>query len=326
MIPSWILVIPFCSCLESFILDQQTSWLGSEMNGNIGKIAFQGVRGAYSEDACDAYFGKGVIDGLGNRHGVETIPYQSFAEVFEAAERDMVSHAVVPVENSYEGSVTQVNDLLLEKDLLISGEIILRIRHCLLAMQGTRIEGIKRVYSHPQALGQCRLFLQQFPQWQLISTYDTAGSAAMVKENARNDEAAIASLRAAEVYGLEVLKEGIESDSQNYTRFFILEKHPKHSPGANKTSMVFAAKNTPGSLYMCLKEFAERGINLTKLESRPRRNKPWMYVFHVDIDGNLGDPNISAAIGSLLKTAAFVKVLGTYKKAEEPQDPNAAKA
>jgi len=280
------------------------------------KIAFQGVRGAYSEDACYAYFGKGV----------GTVPCPSFADVFEKAETDLVSHAVVPVENSYEGSVAQVNDLLLDNDLLISGEIVLRIRHCLLAVPGAKIEDIKRVYSHPQALGQCRMFLQQYPQWQLVSSYDTAGSAAMVKENARKDEAAIASLRAAEVYGLEVLKEGIESDSQNYTRFFILEKHPKHSPDTNKTSIVFAAKNTPGSLYMCLKEFAERGINMTKLESRPRRNKPWMYVFYVDIDGNLEDPNISAAIGGLLKTAAFVKVLGTYKKAEEPQDPNAAKA
>jgi prephenate dehydratase len=280
------------------------------------KIAFQGVRGAYSEDACYAYFGKKV----------ETVPCPSFADVFEKAEKDLVSHAVVPVENSYEGSVAQVNDLLLDNDLLISGEIVLRIRHCLLAVPGANVEGIKRVYSHPQALGQCRMFLQQYPQWQLVSSYDTAGSAAMVKENARKDEAAIASLRAAEVYGLEVLKEGIESDSQNYTRFFILEKHPKHSRDANKTSMVFAAKNTPGSLYMCLKEFAERGINMTKLESRPRRNKPWMYVFYVDIDGNLEDPNISAAIGGLLKTAAFVKVLGTYKKAEEPHDPLAAKA
>lgn len=263
---------------------------------------------------------------MGNRHGVETIPFQSFAEVFEAAEKDLVSHAVVPVENSYEGSVAQVNDLLLEKDLLISGEVVLRIRHCLMALPGTRIENIKRVYSHPQALGQCRLFLQQYPQWQLISSYDTAGSAAIVKENARNDEAAIASMRAAEVYGLDVLREGIESDSQNVTRFFVLEKHPKHLEDANKTSMVFAAKNTPGSLYLCLREFAERGINMTKLESRPRRNKPWMYVFFVDIDGNLDDSNTNAAIGGLLKTAAFVKVLGTYRKAEGPKDPLASQS
>lgn len=285
------------------------------MGGKVLKIAFQGVKGAYSEDACHAYFGKDV----------ETIPYPSFDEVFEAAEKDTVSYAVVPVENSYEGTVGQVNDLLLENDLLISGEIILRIRHCLLALPGTKLEDIKRVYSHPQALGQCRRFLSQYPQWQVVSAYDTAGSAAIVRQNGRKDEAAIASARAAEVYGLEILKEGIESDQQNFTRFFVIEKHPKHDPDANKTSMVFAAKNTPGALYYSLKEFAERGINLTKLESRPRRNKPWMYVFFVDLDGNLDNPDISAAIGALLKTAAFVKVLGTYKKTEEPHDPQSNK-
>lgn len=276
------------------------------------KVAFQGVRGAYSEDACHAYFGKSI----------DAMPLPSFAEVFEAAEKDIVSYAVVPVENSYEGSIAQVNDLLLENDLMISGEIVLRIRHCLLALPGTKLEGIRRVYSHPQALGQCNKFLSQYPQWQLIPSYDTAGSAAIVKQNARNDEAAVASSRAAEVYGLEILKEGIESDPQNYTRFFVLEKHPKKSADADKTSMVFAAKNTPGALYACLREFAELGINLTKLESRPRRNKPWMYVFYVDIEGNMDNPKINAAIGALLKTAAFVKVLGTYKKAEEPHDPH----
>jgi prephenate dehydratase len=275
------------------------------------RVAFLGVRGAYSEDACQAYFGKDV----------ETIPYATFEEVFQAAESDAVSHAVVPVENSIEGSVAQVNDLLLENDLMVSGEVILRIRHCLIAIPGTRIEDIKRVYSHPQALGQCRKFLSQYPHWEVIANYDTAGSAAMIKNHQRTDEAAIASARAAEIYGLHILKEGIESDHQNFTRFFVLEKHPKPVKDANKTSIVFAAKNTPGALYLCLREFAERGINLTKLESRPRKNKPWMYVFFADIDGNLDDANINAAIGGLLKTAAFVKILGSYRKADEPYDP-----
>lgn len=275
------------------------------------RIAFQGVRGAYSEDACQAYFGRDV----------ESTPYATFEEVFQATEGDEVTHAVVPVENSIEGSVAQVNDLLLENDLLISGEVVLRIRHCLLALPGTRLEDIKRVYSHPQALGQCRRFLSQYPDWEVIATYDTAGSAAMIKSHKKSDEAAIASARAAEIYGLHILKEGIESDHQNFTRFFVLEKHPKPAGNANKTSIVFAAKNTPGALYLCLKEFAERGINLTKLESRPRKNKPWMYVFFADIDGNVDDANINAAIGGLLKTAAFVKILGSYRKAEEPYDP-----
>ena len=275
------------------------------------RIAFQGVRGAYSEDACQAYFGKDAV----------STPYTTFEEVFQAAEGDAVTHAVVPVENSIEGSVAQVNDLLLENDLLISGEVILRIRHCLMVLPDSKLEDIKRVYSHPQALGQCRRFLSQYPDWEVIATYDTAGSAAMIKSHKKSDEAAIASARAAEIYGLHILKEGIESDHQNFTRFFVLEKHPRPIRDANKTSIVFAAKNTPGALYLCLKEFAERGINLTKLESRPRKNKPWMYVFFTDIDGNVDDANINAAIGGLLKTAAFVKILGSYKKAEEPYDP-----
>ena len=275
------------------------------------KVAFQGMKGAYSEDACYAYYS---ID-------VETIPYPTFSEVFEAAENDIVTHAVVPVENSNEGSIAQVNDLLLENDLLISGEIILRIRHCLIGNPGAEIEKIARVYSHPQALGQCRRFLSQYPHWELISSYDTAGSVKIIKQRGRENEAAIASARAAKVYGLEILKEGIESDPQNFTRFFTLEKHPKDTKNTNKTSIVFAAKNTPGALYLCLKEFAERKINLTKLESRPRRNKPWMYVFYTDIDGSMDDPDTNAAIGGLLKTAAFVKILGSYTKAEEPYDP-----
>jgi len=275
------------------------------------RVAYQGAVGAHSEDACHAYFGGGV----------ETVPYSSFAGVFEAAESDEVTHAVVPVENSIEGSVAQVNDLLLENDLLVSGEIVMRIRHCLIGHPGAKIEDISRVYSHPQALGQCRRFLEQFPKWELISSYDTAGSVKIIQQNDKKNEAAIASARAAKVYGLEILQEGIESDAQNFTRFFVLEKHPRNIEGANKTAIAFAAKNTPGALYLCLKGFAEKEVNLTKLESRPRRNKPWMYVFFADIDGNVDDPNTSAAIGSLLKTAAFAKILGNYKRAEEPYDP-----
>lgn len=275
------------------------------------KVAFQGAKGAYSEDACYSYFGSDV----------ETVPYPTFSDVFKAAEADLVSHAVVPVENSIEGSVTQVNDLLLENDLLISGEIILRIRHCLIGNPGTRLSDITRVYSHPQALGQCSKFLSQFSDWEVISSYDTAGSVKVIQEKRLENEAAIASARAAEVYGLEILKEGVESDHQNFTRFFILEKHPESSEAANKTSIAFAAKNTPGALYFCLKEFAEREINLTKLESRPRRTKPWMYVFFVDMDGSIDDTDVNASIGGLLKTAAFVKIMGSYRKAEAPYDP-----
>ena len=269
-------------------------------------VAFQGERGAYSEDACFKNFGSSV----------KTQPFPDFQAVFEAVERDKVSHAVVPVENSIEGSVAQVNDLLLDHDLTISGEIIVPIKHCLMAFDGATIDTIKEVISHPQALGQCRKFLQNHSSWLVTPAYDTAGSARIVAETKRLDLAAIASRRAASVYSLKILKEDIQSEIVNFTRFFVLEKNPSPVRGANKTSIVFAIKNAPGALHMCLGEFASRGVNLSKLESRPRKNKPGVYVFYADFEGNMDDPNCHAAIGGLLKTGAFVKILGSYKKAD----------
>ena len=269
-------------------------------------VAFQGERGAYSEDACFKYFG----------NEVDTKPLMDFQSVFEAVEKDRVTHAVVPVENSIEGSVAQVNDLLLDHDLTISGETIVPVKHYLMAYAGTSLDTVEEVLSHPQALGQCRKFLANHPEWRIVPSYDTAGSARMVAEAKRKDLAAIASKRAASVYGLKILKEDIQSEEVNFTRFFVLEKNPKPVKGANKTSIVFATKNAPGALYNCLGEFASRNVNLSKLESRPRKNKPWVYVFYADFEGNMEDPNCHAAIGGLLKTGAFVKILGSYKRAE----------
>lgn len=269
-------------------------------------VAFQGEKGAYSEDACFKHFGSGV----------ETVPFLDFQSVFESVEQDKVTHAVVPVENSIEGSVAQVNDLLLDHDLTISAEIIVPIKHFLMAYDDASIDSIKEVMSHPQALGQCRKFLSSHKNWKIIPSYDTAGSARLVAEEKRIDVAAIASRRSALVYGLKILKEDIQSEAVNYTRFFVLEKNPGPVTSANKTSIVFATKNAPGALYKCLGEFASRGVNLSKLESRPRKNKPWVYVFYADFDGSMDDANCHAAIGGLLKTGAFVKILGSYKKAE----------
>lgn len=271
------------------------------------RAAFQGEKGAFSEDACFKYFG----------NGVDARPYPDFQSVFEAVEKDEATHGVVPVENSIEGSVVVVNDLLLDQDLSISGEVIVPVKHCLMAVDGASMETIREVMSHPQALGQCRKFLQSHPEWRTIPSYDTAGSARMVSQSGRKDLAAIAAKRAATEYGLKILKEDIQSEVVNFTRFFVLEKNPQPVEGANRTSIVFATKNSPGALHKCLGEFATRGINLSKLESRPRRNKPWVYVFYADLDGSVDDPNLHAAIGGLLRTGAFVKVLGSYRKAEQ---------
>jgi prephenate dehydratase len=269
-------------------------------------VAFQGEKGAYSEDACFRYFGTSV----------KTQPFLDFQSVFEAVEKDKVTHAVVPVENSIEGSVAQVNDLLLDHDLTISGETMVPVKHYLMAFDDATMDTIREVMSHPQALGQSRKFLANHSDWHVTPCYDTAGSARMVAESKRKDIAAIASKRAASVYGLKILKEDIQSEEVNYTRFFVLEKNPSPVRGANKTSIVFATKNAPGALYSCLGEFASRNVNLSKLESRPRKNKPWVYVFYADLDGSMDDPDCHAAIGGLLKTGAFVKILGSYKKAE----------
>lgn len=274
------------------------------------KVAFQGIRGAYSEDAVYRFFGEGT----------KTLPCPEFEDVFEAINRGEASHGVVPVENSIEGSVTKVNDLLLENDLTVVGEIILLIRHCLIGHPDAEIEDVRRVYSHPQALGQCRSFLSRYPHWEKIPAYDTAGSVELVKKRGMKEEAAIASARAAKEYDMKILKEGIQNSHNNYTRFFVIEKTAMLNPSGDKTSLVFATKNVPGALHYCLGAFADRNVNMLKLESRPRRDKPWEYVFYVDIEGHFDDPNVKSALTELMRRASFLKVLGSYKRAEVPTE------
>lgn len=271
-------------------------------------MAYQGEPGAYSEDAVAALFGDGA----------DPLPCLDFRDAFEAVDTGKASHAVLPVENSIEGTVAPVNDLLLEHDLTVTGEAIVPVNHCLIANPGSRLEGIRVVYSHPQALGQCRRFLGLHPDWRQIPAYDTAGSVKLVHEQARKEEAAIASRRSAQLYGMQVLAESIQTEQENSTRFFRLEKHPRTLKDADKTSIAFVAKNVPGSLHRCLGEFASRGINLTKLESRPRPSRPWNYVFYADLEGNLEEPRVREAVGALVATAGFVKVFGSYRAARVP--------
>ncbi|MGD1059887.1 MAG: prephenate dehydratase [Methanomassiliicoccales archaeon] len=274
------------------------------------KVAFQGVHGAYSEDAVFSHFGEGTL----------TEPCNEFEEVFQKIESGEVSHAVVPVENSIEGIVTPVSDLLLDSDLTVTGEVLVAVRHCLITHLTSELKDIKKVYSHPQALAQCRTFLAKHSAWEKIPAFDTAGSVKMIKERAQKDEAAIASKRAAAFYGMKVLQEDIQSVQRNFTRFFVLEKATSIPAEGDKTSLVFATKNIPGALYQCIGAFAERGVNLSKLESRPRKGRTWEYVFYVDIDGHVNDQKVSEAITELLRRSTFVKVLGSYKRASAPSD------
>ncbi|MDH5636831.1 MAG: prephenate dehydratase, partial [Candidatus Bathyarchaeota archaeon] len=219
------------------------------------KVAFQGEIGAYSESAVYSFFGPSV----------EVKPCKNLSDVFESVKKEETLYGVVPIENSIEGSVNQTYDLFLEYDLKVCGEIVLKIAHCLIAHPGTQLNSIKTVYSHPQALAQCRKFLEQLG-FRLISTFDTAGSVRMIKDERLMDAAAVASERAAEIYSMNTLAKEIGDTSNNYTRFFVLSKQDSSYSGEDKTSIIFSVKSIPGALHHVLKEFAVRNINLTKIE------------------------------------------------------------
>ena len=267
-------------------------------------VAFQGEPGAYTEEAAFKFFGKST----------DSRPYESLDEVFEAVEVGDVPFALVPVENSLEGSITRAYDLLLDSPLMICGETELRISHCLIAAAGAGLDTIKKVYSHPQALGQCRNFLKHL-DGELMPESDTAGSVKMIKEQGLKDSAAIAGARAAEIYGMKIIAREIEDNPHNFTRFFVLSKEDSPPTGNDKTSIVFSLKHKPGTLYDCLREFASSNINLTKLESRPTRHQPWEYNFYMDFAGHCQDKEIADALEKLEERSIFVKVLGSYPKA-----------
>jgi chorismate mutase/prephenate dehydratase len=270
------------------------------------KVAFQGERGAYSESAVYTFFGDEA----------DVKPCRDLTEVFESVDKQEAQFGVVPVENSLEGSVNQTYDLFLTHDLKVSGEIIIRISHCLIANPSTSLEAVKTVYSHPQALAQCRSFLERLGR-ELIPTYDTAGSVKMLKEKGLKDAAAIASEKAAEIYGMKILAREIEDTPTNYTRFFVISKNDSPMTGRDKTSIIFAAAHKPGSLYQALGEFAKRNINLTKIESRPTKQKAWEYNFYLDFEGHRSEKRCAEALEALAKSESFLKILGSYPKAAQ---------
>jgi prephenate dehydratase len=234
-------------------------------------------------------------------------------------------YGMVPVENAVAGSVVRSYELLMERDLRICAEMILHVRHMLLVLPGTTLDDLKCVRSHPQALAQCQRYLSRHdlaPE----PAFDTAGSARDLAANPEPGVAVIASALAAELYGLEVLGSGIEDFPFNYTRFFILALDDPPRAQRNKTSLVFSTRHQPGALYECLGEFATRGINLSKIESRPRLNRPWQYIFYLDFEGHWQDPQCETAIMGLLRRSSFVKLLGSYPAATTPVLDNAVVA
>ena len=271
------------------------------------RVVFQGELGAYSEMATYSYFGDDVT----------VVPRETFGDIFAAVADGEADHGIVPIENSLAGSIHENYDLLLEHDLVITGEIKLRIAHNLLANKGARIETIRRVFSHPQALSQCKTFLKTLTGAELISLYDTAGAAKRVRESGSTTDAAIAGDQAARDYGLEVLASGIESNHLNYTRFLILSRELDARGEDSKTSIVFSTKNIPGALFKSLSVFALRDIDLYKIESRPLAGSPWKYLFYLDFDGDIRDEVIGKAIGHLEEITEMLKVLGSYPKGRE---------
>jgi prephenate dehydratase len=268
-------------------------------------VAFQGESGAYSEEAVYQHFG----------NQVQTLLCQAFENLFDAVENGQADFGAVPVENSTAGSINKSYDLLLEHDLKVHGEILLRVRHCLLTVPGNAGK-ITHVRSHPQALAQCEGFMNR-QHYTAIPWYDTAGSAKDLVAHPEPGVGVIASKLSAQIYGLEIVQEGVEDLQNNYTRFFVVGKGDAPRAERAKTSLVFAVPNTAGSLYDALSEFARRRINLTKIESRPRRGRPWQYVFYLDFDGHWQDKAAGEAIMCLLSRAAFVKLLGSYPAAAQ---------
>lgn len=269
------------------------------------RVAFQGERGAFSEAAAIAYFG-----------AIDPVPCRALAGVFDAVERSEADRGMVPVENSQAGSINEAYDLLARRSLHIVGEHNQRIEHCLMGLPGETLDSIRTVLSHPQALAQCDTFLAR-GGWETAATYDTAGSAQIVAQQRRPGVAAIASRHAAEIYGLQILAEGIETSPVNYTRFLALSLTPAPRTDHAKTSIVFTTANVPGALYRALGAFALRGINLTKLESRPRRDQPWEYMFYADFETHQDSADGRAALAELGGLTAFVRVLGSYPRAAE---------
>jgi len=276
------------------------------------KVAYQGVPGAYSEAALRRHFGAGA----------KPVGFAFSEQVFDAVEDGRADAGFVPVENSIAGSVGVNTDLLLERKVFAIAESYLPIDHCLLGRPGDRLEDVTAVYSHPIALAQCRDFLNQ-RKLKAVPEYDTAGAAELVAQRQLPGEAAIASKRCAEVYGLAVLAEDIQSVKGNFTRFLAFVREGEIPPGLKreKTSLAFSAHHHPGALLDCLKLFADHAINLTKLESRPIASNPFEYSFFVDFLGGTGDAAAAAALTELRAAARAVKVLGSYPLGDRPKAP-----
>lgn len=270
------------------------------------RVAIQGERGSFSEEAAIRLLGEEIA----------LVPRRTFEGMFSAIGEGAADFALAPIENSLAGSVHRSFDLLVESGLSIIGEVIIPIAHNLIGLPGTTMDQIRVVESHPVALAQCERFFGARPYLKRIATEDTAGSAREVIAAGDPSRAAIASRRAAELYGGAILRENLEDSPQNYTRFLLLSASPEPTQMANKLSVVFQTAHLPGALHRALEPFARRGINMLKIESRPVHGRPWEYRFYLDLEISAGEPEAVAALEELRRHTVNLKILGSYPSAE----------
>jgi len=263
------------------------------------RVSFQGERGAYSEAAARAFFNEEI----------ETVSFLTFGDVLESTTIGKTDFSVLPVENSLEGSVGESYDLLNSTSLNVTGEQYLRIEHCLIG--NGKLEEVDTVYSHPQALGQCRNFIEKH-RMKTIPTYDTAGSVKIIKDLGTKNVACIASKMASEIYNVPIIAKEIANNLKNYTRFLVLSKQKKKETGKDKTSIIFSIKHEPGALYKIIKKFHEYNVNLTKIESRPNKTSVWEYNFYVDFEGHSENSKILEMLMKIKEDTVFMKILGSY--------------
>lgn len=270
-------------------------------------VAYQGEAGAYSEE--------GVLTAFPDS---EHLPLQTIRKVFEAVEVGRADYGLVPMDNSQAGSINETYDLFLKHGLHLVEETVVRVSHCLMALPGSNLDDLVEVISHPQAIAQSEEFLTSL-EVSVRAEYDTAGAAKRIVDDKLERTGAIASKRAAEFYGLEILAEGIQTYPDNYTRFGGLSRDARSLRDPTKTSLVFGVGHVAGSLYRCIGAFAERHLNLTKLESRPRAGRPWEYVFYVDVEAPAEEPAMIEALSEVSEHATFTRLLGTYASGFTPR-------
>jgi prephenate dehydratase len=285
----------------------------ARVSTTIPVIAYSGEPGAFADDAVRRYFGDGI----------EALAVGGFRAVFEAVVGGRAAAGAIPIENLVNGTVRENYDLLVEFPVEIRGEVVVPVRLCLAALPGETLEGIERVYSHIQALGQADAFLRVRP-WTLLTTYNTAGAGKAIVDRGERGAAAVLSPRAAALFGLEILADGIQSVPENRTRFVIVATPGTDVPdpaaatldpaGNIRTTLVFGVRNEPGTLLAALAAFAEHGVNLSTLESRPSHDRPWEYVFWVDLDADAAAPTTQAALAELARRTTSLRVLGSYRQ------------